>query len=169
MKRLSPRNSTLRSTEQSSPERAYQYALKLLAARDYTVAKLRVKLCDRGFDNADIEISMARLEAGNWLNDLRFAERFAETAVTSGRFYGPRLKMEMRRRGIPVAMVDEVLGRVLGEYDGCAEVRSILERRFPGFSYATADAREKRRVIAFFARRGFSMAAIMRSMRTEEL
>lgn len=169
MKRPYPRHSKLKNSEQSSPGQVYPYALKLLAARDYTVKNLGAKLRAKGFGNAEIGVSLARLVEEGWLNDLRFAERFAESAVSAGRFYGSRLKLEMRRRGISDEMIDEVLGRVLGEHDECAEARSILERRFPGFSYVKADAGERRRVMAFMLRRGFGMPVVLRSMRNEEL
>ena len=82
----------MRSSEPSSPERAYLYALRLLTARDYTVARLREKLRGRDLDEADVEAALERLVSEGWLDDRRFAERFAESALASGRYYGPRLR-----------------------------------------------------------------------------
>src|SRR5512137_2089476 len=93
-----PRNRNrwpLRSTEPSSPERAYLYALRLLNARDYTEARLREKLRGRGFDETDSQAALERMLAEGWMNDRRFAERFAESALASGRYYGIRLRQEM--------------------------------------------------------------------------
>ena len=156
-----------RNSEPSSPERAYQYALKLLAARDYTVAKLKAKLCDREFAEADAETAMQRLTAEGWLNDRRFAERFAESALSTGRFFGPRLRLEMRRRGVPAELIDTVLRQMQGEHDEGEGACSVLERRFPGFSFTTANDKEKRRVIGFLQRRGFGISTILRVMRAE--
>lgn len=157
----------MKSTEPPSPEQAYRYALRLLAGQDYTAAKLGAKLATRGFAAADIENAVTRLAAEGWLNDRRFAERFAEAAVSSGRFYGPRLRLEMGRRGIPAPLISEVLAQVQGEYDENEKVIALLERRFPGFSYAGADAGERRRVISFFLRRGYGMASVMRVLKAE--
>lgn len=157
-----------RNSEPSSPERAYQHALRLLTARDYTVVRLREKLQGRGFAEADVEAALGRMESESWVDDRRFAERFAEAALASGRYYGPRLRMEMRRRGVPPEMAAEVLGRVLVERDETEEVCAIVERRFSGFSFFTASDREKRRTVAFLQRRGFSMSAIMRALRAAE-
>ena len=107
----------MRSSEPSSPERAYLYALRLLTARDYTVARLREKLHGRGFADADAEAALGRLVSEGWVEARRFAERFAEGALASGRNYGRRLQQEMRRRGVPPELVAEVLGRVLMECD----------------------------------------------------
>jgi regulatory protein len=154
-----------RSSEPSTPERAYLYALRILTARDYTVARLREKLRGRGFEDVDVEAALGRMESESWVDDRRFAERFAESALASGRYYGPRLRMEMRRRGLPPELVAEVLGRVLGECDETEEVRAIVERRFSGFSFSTASDGEKRRTVGYLQRRGFSLSAIMRALR----
>ena len=138
-----------KNTEELSLERAYQYALRLLTGRDYTSLKLGQKLRTREFDEADVEAVVIRLTTEGWLDDRRFAERFAESALGNGRFFGPRLRLEMRRRGVPGELVAEVVGRMQGEHDEGEEMRSMLERRYPGFVFADASDREKRRVIAF--------------------
>jgi len=158
----------LKSTEPSSPERAYLYALRLLTGRDYTVARLWEKLHGRGFDDTDVEAALGRMESEGWVDDRRFAERFAESALASGRYYGPRLRQEMRRRGLQPELVSEVLGRVLMESDEAGEVRAIVDRRFSGFSFSTASDREKRRTVGFLQRRGFSLSAILSALRATE-
>lgn len=155
----------LRSTDSSSSRQAYLYALRLLNARDYSEARLREKLRGKGFDETDIDAALGQMVSEGWVNDLRFAERFAESALACGRYYGPRLRQEMRRRGLSPELVSEVLGRVLGEHDQAEEVRTIIDRRFSGFSYSTASDREKRRAAGFLQRRGFSLSVIMAGLR----
>lgn len=157
-----------KSTEPSSPERAWQYALRLLAARDYTVARLKEKLRGREFTEKDLGEAVARLEAESWISDRRYAERFADAALSSGRYFGPRLKLEMRRRGLADDLVSDVIGRLANEYDERQEVRAVLERRFPGFSYTVASDKEKRRTLGFLQRRGFGLSAIMRAMKNDD-
>ena len=149
-----------RNTEQAPLERAYQYALRLLTGRDYTALKLGQKLRAREFSEEDVEAVVMRLTTEGWLDDRRFAERFAESALSRGRFFGPRLRLEMRRRGVSAELVAEVVGLMQDEHNEGEELRSVLERRFPGFVFADASDREKRRVIAFLQRRGFSGGSI---------
>jgi regulatory protein len=47
-------------------------------------------------------------------------------------------------------------------------VRTIVERRFSGFSFSTSSDREKRRTVGFLQRRGFSLSAIFRALRATE-
>jgi regulatory protein len=156
-----------KNTEPSSPERARQYALRLLAARDYTIAQLKQKLRLRDFTEADLDQAVSRLESESWISDRRFAQRFAESALASGRFYGLRLRMEMLRRGFPEEIVSEVIGLLSVDCDEDEQAALALERHFPSFSFATASDREKRRALGFLQRRGFRASVIMRAMRAE--
>lgn len=157
-----------RNSEPSPQEQAYLHALRLLTSRDYTELRLREKLRGRAYDEAAIDAALGRLLSEGWVNDRRFAERFAETALASARYFGPRLRQEMIRRGIPRDIVTEVLGRLLEDHDEIAEIRQILARRFSSFSFATASDKEKRRAAGFLQRRGFGLSSIMRAMRTPE-
>lgn len=157
----------MKSSEPLSPERAFRDAVTLLAVRDYTTVKLREKLAARGFGEAAVETAVVRLEGEGLLSDRRFAEHFAEAAVAGGRFFGPRLRLEMRRRGVPAELADEVLGRLKLEHDEADDLRCVMERRFPGFSLVAASDREKRRVVAFLQRRGFGLGTIMNVLKAE--
>ena len=169
MTRLRNRKSLLlKNSDPSSPEKAYQYALRLLTGRDYTEARLREKLRGREFDAPDREAALVRMVSEGWVDDRRFAERFVESALASGRYYGPRLRQEMQRRGLPSEVVCDVLGRIMEEHDECQAVRAVFERRFSKFSFTTASDKEKRRAMGFLQRRGFGFSAIMQIMRAAE-
>ncbi|MEI7817154.1 MAG: regulatory protein RecX [Desulfuromonadales bacterium] len=150
------------------PDQAYPYALRLLTGRDYTVSRIKEKLAKRGVPEQDAEEVILRLQREGWLDDTRYAGRFAESALSSGRFYGARLRLEMRRRGFTPDVVNETLTPLLAESDEFSEVRSAAERRYPGFSYSTASDRDKRRLIGFLQRRGYGFSAIMQALRAEE-
>jgi regulatory protein len=157
-----------RNTEPFSPGQAYQYALRLLTGRDYSVAGIRRKLATRDVAEDDLEAVVQRLQREGWLDDRRYAERFAAGALSSGRYYGVRLRLEMRRRGLTPDVVAETLAPLLAESDEVSEVRSAAERRHPGFSFSEANDRDKRRMVGFLQRRGFGISAIMRALRMEE-
>ena len=116
----------------------------------------------------DIEAVITRLQREGWLDDVRYAERFAESALSSGRYYGARLRMEMRRRGFTADVIDATLVPLLAESDEISEARSAAERRYPGFSYSAASDRDKRRLVSFLQRRGFGFSAIMRALRSDQ-
>lgn len=164
----STKSSRSKSSDPSSPERARQYALRLLADRDYTAAGLKRKLRARLFQESDIEQAVAQLEQEGWISDRRFAERFAESALASSRYVGVRLRLEMLRRGVPEELVDEQLNRLGQEQDEDEQARQLLARHFPDFTFADTGDREKRRVAGFLQRRGFRFSTVMRAMRNAE-
>jgi regulatory protein len=155
----------LKNTEPSSPGRAYQYALKLLAARDYTAARLKTRLCAREFTETDAESALARLTTEGWLDDRRFAERFAESALAGGRFFGRRLVQEMRKRGVPGELADELARSAGRDRDETGDACAALMRKFPGFGHSEASERERRRVFSFLQRRGFRADIALDAMR----
>ena len=163
----SQRSLISKNTEPLTPDQAYQYSLRLLTGRDYTVAKMKQKLVTRGVAGDTLETLLHQLQREGWLDDIRYAQRFAESALSSGRFYGARLRLEMRRRGFSAEVVAETLMPLLAECDETSEVTSVAERRYPGFSYSAASDRDKRRVVGFLQRRGFSFSSIMQALRTE--
>jgi regulatory protein len=140
---------------------AYQLALRLLGRRDHSVAELARKLAQRGYPPAEVSEAVTRLTAIGYLDDQRFAATFAAAAVRSGRGYGPRLKLELARRGVPAEIVTATLTALAAEQSEGELLATLVARRFAAFSPAVADDRERRRVYGYLQRRGFSLAAII--------
>ena len=140
-------------------------ALNLLSRRDHSEAELRRKLSPKGFSAEALDETMTRLKDAGYLDDKRFAQCFAEAAIRNGRGYGFRLRLELSRRGIPDEVVEETLAALDAEYDEITTLSELMARKFEGFDPHQAEERQKRRVISYFQRRGFSLAAIVRVFR----
>ncbi|MFA7406151.1 MAG: regulatory protein RecX, partial [Pelobacteraceae bacterium] len=153
----------MKNTDPLPPDKVYQYALRLLTGRDYSVFRMQQKLEAREVTGQDLDTVILRLLREGWLDDRRYAERFAASALSSGRYYGVRLRLEMRRKGFSPEIVNEILAPLLAESDEISEVRSAAERRYPGFCYSMATDRDKRRVVGFLQRRGFKFSSIMQA------
>ena len=82
----------------------YSYALKLLRARDYTVAGLSEKLQAK-FGTAPPEIIELLLQK-KFLNDRRFAQNYTAKRRNIG---AERLREELSARGVPPELVEEIL------------------------------------------------------------
>jgi len=144
------------------------FALNLLSRRDHSEAELRRKLAPKGFSAEEMDTAMGRLRDAGYLNDKRFARSFAESSIRNGRGYGFRLRLELSRRGIQEEIIEETLASLGAEYEEIATLSELMARKFEGFDPHQADARQKRRVISYFQRRGFSLAAIVRVFRDRE-
>jgi len=144
---------------------ATAYALKILAGRDHSEAEMRRKLAVKGFSPVTADRVIEKLHRSGYLDDERFAFAWAESALRNGRGYGYRLKAELSRRGVVDDIIDHVLGRLASEHDEMATLAGLMARKFAGFDSRHADDRQKRRVISYLQRRGFSLAAILRVLR----
>jgi len=140
-------------------------ALNLLARRDHSCAELSRKLAARGFAAGEIDTVISRLHALAYLDDRRYAEQWAARAVREGTAVGPRLRLELRRRGIPPEIVEAAVAAAGEGLDERQAIGELLLRRFAGFDPATATPREKRRVVGWFQRRGFSLSGIFDALR----
>jgi regulatory protein len=151
----------LRSTVTEVADLAYLAALRLLAGHDYTVAALARKLEQRGHPPEQVTLAMARLVAERLLDDRRYAERFIEQCRESGRYVGYRLRQELKRRGVPADLAAKALADAPPESsEELALARQLISRRYAGFDPVASHDRDRRRVIGFLQRRGFSAGVI---------
>jgi SOS response regulatory protein OraA/RecX len=82
----------------------YNYALKLLKGRDYTVTKLSEKL-EAKFGAAPSEV-LEQLLQKKFLNDRRFAQNYV---ARRKHCRAPQLREELSERGVPSELADEIL------------------------------------------------------------
>lgn len=149
-------------------DEVYLRALNLLARRDHSVAELKKKLVARGFPAAPVAEALERLTGQGYLDDRRFAERWAESALRNGKGYGVRLLLELQRRGVAREIAAEAVSGAAAEQGEQQLLAAIVARRFAAFDPADATLNERRRVYAYLQRRGFSLAAINEYFRSKD-
>ncbi|WP_243026658.1 regulatory protein RecX [Thermus albus] len=131
---------------------AMAYALRLLARRALSRARLREKLRDR-FPEGEVEGVLARLEAMGYLDDRAFAEAF----VASRRKYGPhKLRHLLRAQGVAQEVVEEVLS-AYGEEENLEAALKVL-RRYPR-------RQDKAKAVRFLQGRGFPLSVALEAYR----
>ncbi len=150
----------LSGSEPVAGEQVYQRALALLTRRDHSAAELERKLSARGFTPEAIGEVLGRLTGQGFIDDRRFAGRFAESSLRSGRYVGKRLILELQRRGISRQIADEAVAEASAEQGESRVLAALLAKRFSSFDPSTASLQEQRRVFAYLQRKGFSIAAI---------
>jgi regulatory protein len=149
---------TSRKLSASDP---FSTALRLLARCERSSADLRERLRRRGFAEAAIAAAVQRCTELGYLDDARYARLRARSLVAGGRAVGTRLRQDLLRHGIAAEEADAAIAEAGG--DGADEnlLAALLERRYPDFSWAAADDRQRRRVTGFFLRRGFPLALVL--------
>jgi regulatory protein len=136
-------------------------ALRLLTKREHSIGELADRLRRKGFDEAACSAAIARCRELGYVDDARFARSRARQLLQSGRAVGRRLLLDLQQHGIPEEQAREVIAELEGEFPRETVLLVLLERRFPHFDYQAADDRERRRVVNYFLRRGFALAAVL--------
>ncbi len=135
-------------------------ALRILGRRDHSEAELRQKLERYDFPTSLVDETIERCYSYNYLNDERYARAKCREMLRNGRGVGPRILLELRRRGIKESLAHEALVSASEEIHPEVVFLQQLERRFAGFSYVAASDKERRRVVSYFQRRGFDLGTI---------
>ena len=162
MPSVAPITKVRKKTEPKTPQdNPWPAALRILARRDYSQAELRKRLADKGFDSERIDTTLQRCVELGYLDDARYALNRATSLMSHGRAVGHRILTDLKQRGISEELAEQALAAAREACDEDALLADLLTRRFPDFSYSTAPAREKRRVINFLQRRGFTIGRIM--------
>lgn len=89
-----------RLEERTVADEALAKAFRFLDYADMSEKKMYSKLLHAGFSEEVAQSTVERLRDTGYLNDLRYAQRYAEN-VAQGRLYGPRrITEELYRRGV---------------------------------------------------------------------
>jgi regulatory protein len=137
------------------PELRLQHALDLafryLTRRDRTVLEMRRFLEGKRVEPSAIEEALAQLEREDYLNDARFARRFAEDKRLLEEWGADRIERRLLAFGVSAALARDAIatrGRG-GELEAAC---ALLRRRFPTLD---DDPRERRRAYGVLVRKGY--------------
>ena len=140
------------SSENSTPQTVatlYDYAISLLARREYSVAELYDRFARRTEDRALMDQVVDGLQQQGLQSDIRFTEVFVRSRIS--RRHGPRrIANDLKLKGINAALAQEVMQTI--DVDWYALACEALAARF---SEPSKDFRERARQQRFIAGRGF--------------
>jgi regulatory protein len=159
----------LRGSERPPADDAYHKALDYLARRDRSGAELRRLLSRCGFPEQSVSAALERLVSQGLLDDGRFASRWVDSALRSGRGVGAKLLADLQQRGIPREAARQAVDAAEAEHPADRVLAEIMQRRFASFDHESASPREKQRVYGYLQRRGFSFSDVIRYFRDQEM
>ena len=80
-------------------------AIDLLARREHSALELKTKLNQKGFDSADIEQTIIRLQEDNLQSDDRYTEAFVNERKRRG--HGPvKIQYQLQQKGIVPQLIE---------------------------------------------------------------
>src|SRR5918996_5826562 len=109
--------------------RAKQHAYRLLSYRSRTAGELRDRLRQKGFGRTLIDEVLHQLEVEGYVNDRKFAGDWARYRLQAKPMGRRRLALELQRRGLDRALIEEVLQEVYSEFDEVTLARQAAQKR----------------------------------------
>lgn len=138
---------------------ARQFVLKRLAIKSYATAELRQKLEERLVSAEVIEAVIDEFEQLGYLNDREWIAAFLRQKSREG----PRLlAAKLRAKGLPEEMIFEALASHKNPAEEQNQLLSLLKTRYR--TKNLTDFKEKQKVIASLARKGFDISSIKQAI-----
>jgi len=109
--------------------RAFQRAVKLLAAKPRSIAELRERLAERCSSKTVIETVIARLREYGYLDDERYALGYASSKVRQQPIGRRRLELSLERKKVDRTVAGEALDQVFAETSEEELLDRALEKR----------------------------------------
>jgi regulatory protein len=134
-------------------QHAREVAWRALNRRDRTEAELRGALADKRVEPALIDEVCAELKEGGYVDDARYAERFAEDRRRLDAWGADRIERRLLALGVAREHVSAALaGQDAGEELDAAV--ALLERRFPA---VPETPRDRDRALGMLVRKGYDL------------
>jgi regulatory protein len=149
---------------ESRLQHARDLAYRYLGHRDRTLAEMRRHLEHKRVEPATIDAVVAELEEQGYLDDARFAQRYAEDRRALDGWGADRIQRKLLAAGIDPGLVDAaVAGQDRGQELEAALL--VLRRRFRA---APADDRERERALGLLVRKGYGLELAYDAVRALE-
>lgn len=137
----------------------YDYAVSLLAKRDYASGELTRVLNKLTEDREGIDKALSRLVECGYLDDHRLITHLIDKHVRKK--HGPtRINQEIRQKGFSRELVEQVLENV--DVDWYAMARELKVSKFG--DEMPSEAKEKNKQIRYLQYKGFSMDMIFEAL-----
>ena len=143
---------------------AHGAALRLLAGREMSTARVRERLRSRGFPDGVVEETVERLAGAGILDDRRAAQAAARTLVTVRQRGRHRVGRELEQLGFTKETALDAAQSVFADADERAVLDRVVASKLRG-RRSIADPAAYRRLFAALLRQGFPADLIRTALR----
>ena len=142
-----------------SSKAAYFRALRWLTARELSEGQVRARLAEKGYSADAIKPAVERLLTERAIDDRRAATAVARTEAKVRRHGPHRIMSKLIAMRIDRDLAKDVVRELFGEEPEEALLEQTLEIRLRGNPERLKDPRERRKILAYLVRQGFSASA----------
>jgi regulatory protein len=139
-----------------SSKAAYFRALRWLTARELSEGQVRARLAEKGYTPNAINPAVERLLNARAIDDHRAATAVARTEARVRRHGPHRIMSKLIAMRIDRDLAKDVVRELFGDEPEEALLEKTLEIRLRGNPERLKDPRERRKILAYLVRQGFS-------------
>jgi regulatory protein len=151
-------------TSQERLQHALDAAYRFLSRRDRTVAEVRERLQADEIDADVVDEAIDELTRQGYLDDARYAQRFAEDRRAIDAWGVERIERRLMAVGVEPALIAAALGD-RGAAEELEAALVVLRRRFPR---APTDDRDRERALGMLVRKGYDVELAYDAIRAHE-
>jgi regulatory protein len=145
-------------------QHALDAAYRFLGRRDRTVAEVRERLEGQEIDAEVVDEAIAELTRQGYLDDARYAHRFAEDRRTIDAWGAERIERGLLAVGVEPALIAAAIGE-RGAAEELEAALAVLRRRF---TRAPTDDRDRDRALGLLVRKGYDLELAYDAVRAYE-
>ncbi len=139
------------------------YAFLLLSFRMRSKDEMRQRLIKKGYTEDEVNGVIDKLEGLNYLNDREFAQTWVKSRIVSKPLGRSLMFRELKRKGISVDIIEDVLNESLKGYDEYEVAKELALKRLGKIK--VRDSKMWQRLSGYLARRGFSYEVIQKVLK----
>ncbi len=144
--------------------KAKNYTFKLLSYRQKSTKEIKDRLKMKGFIPATIKKTIKYLNKLNYLNDEDFTRFWIQAKIQSRPVGWLLLRYQLRQKGIPEQIMEEVISDFAGQYDEYEAAKKLATSRRNRYK-DLEPLKLKRRLYDYLRQRGFSQEAILQAIK----
>ncbi len=133
-----------------------QKSFDYLSRRLHSTQELKTKLLQKKYDKRLIQIVLDELQEKKYLNDADFTERFITERIYFKKSGKQKIKSELLKKGIPIALIEEKLKLVIDENESYENALSLGKKKMTSLvKRGFDDKRIRLKLFAFLVTKGY--------------
>ena len=113
-----------------TPDELWNYALRLLAQRPYSIADLKAKLSRRSDSPSDVAETLAKLREYGMADDEKFSEAFASSRLQNDGFGRSKVLRDLRAKRVPRSVAEKAVDKTFEKTDESRLAGQFLLRKY---------------------------------------
>lgn len=146
--------------ESSSFDGALRAAYRLLAVRSRSDREVRLRLIEKGFDNALVDAVLTKLRDLNYVDDRAFARQRARHLAVNRLYGNSRIEADLREKGVSRILAAETIAEAREELTEWEAAEKLMKKDLGKRGITELDMNEKKRIFRRLMGKGFPRALI---------